>query len=201
MGLTEHTGHGVPTIIKKYGKEVFEITDNYIKCRIPYDEKVLDMSKKNVGINVGINITEKAVLGILISDPKKTAEEMAVEVGVTKRTIKRALVYLKKKGLIERIGSNKRVLFAGLYHYFRQTLLPNAESFSQTVYVDGKTSQTSINTGLARFFMIPTYLVYHRLNISRNGFSKRLETVNGRSGRLMSSTFSRPLRSNSIFLI
>lgn len=65
------------------------------------------MSKKNVGINVGINKTEKAVLGILISDPKKTAEEMAVEVGVTKRTIERALVNLKKKGLIERIGSNK----------------------------------------------------------------------------------------------
>ena len=57
------------------------------------------------------------------------------------------------------------------------------------------------NTVFSRFFVIPTYLVYHRLNISRNGFSKRLETVNGRSGRLMSSTFSRPLRSNSIFLI
>ena len=65
------------------------------------------MSKKNVGINVGINKTEKAVLGILISDPKTTAEEMAVEVGVTKRTIERALVNLKKKGLIERIGYNK----------------------------------------------------------------------------------------------
>lgn len=39
MGLTEHTGHGVPTIIKKYGKDVFDITDNYIKCRIPYDKK------------------------------------------------------------------------------------------------------------------------------------------------------------------
>lgn len=32
---------------------------------------------------------------------------MAVEVGVTKRTIERVLVNLKKKGLIERIGSNK----------------------------------------------------------------------------------------------
>ena len=40
MGLTEHTGHGVPTIIEKYGKEAFEITDNYIKCKIPFDRKV-----------------------------------------------------------------------------------------------------------------------------------------------------------------
>lgn len=36
-----------------------------------------------------------------------TAEEIALEVGVTKRTIERALVSLKKKDLMERIGSNK----------------------------------------------------------------------------------------------
>ena len=36
-----------------------------------------------------------------------TAEEIALEVGVTKRTIERTLVSLKKKGIIERIGSNK----------------------------------------------------------------------------------------------
>ena len=111
MGLTEHTGHGVPTIIKKYGKEVFKIADNYIKCRIPFDERVLELSSKNVGINVGTNVginkTEKAVIGILISNPEKTAEEMSSEIGVTRRTIERTLVSLKKKGLIERIGSNK----------------------------------------------------------------------------------------------
>ena len=60
MGLTEHTGHGVPTIIDKYGKEVFEITDNYIKCKIPFDRKVLELSNKNVGLNVGLNKTGKA---------------------------------------------------------------------------------------------------------------------------------------------
>lgn len=83
MGLTEHTGQGNPTIIKKYGKEVFEITDNYIKCRIPYNKNVLEMSRQSVGINVGINKTEKAVLEILISNPKKTAEEMAIEIEST----------------------------------------------------------------------------------------------------------------------
>ena len=79
-GLTEHTGHGIPTSIKKYGKEVFEITDNYIKCRIPYNKNVLEMSRQSVGINVGINKTEKAVLEILISNSKKTAEEMTIEI-------------------------------------------------------------------------------------------------------------------------
>lgn len=107
MGLTEHTGHGVPTIIKKYGKEVFEITDNYIKCRIPYDEKVLEMSRKNVGLNVGLNKTEKAVLGHLIENAGMTADMIAAEVGVTKRTIERTFVSLQQKGKIERVGSKR----------------------------------------------------------------------------------------------
>ena len=37
----------------------------------------------NVGTNVGINKTEKAVLEILIRNPKKTAEEMAIEIEST----------------------------------------------------------------------------------------------------------------------
>ena len=30
MELTEHTGHGVPTIVSKYGKGVFQIDEGYI---------------------------------------------------------------------------------------------------------------------------------------------------------------------------
>lgn len=107
MGLTEHTGHGVPTIIKKYGKKVFEIKNNYIKCKIPFDKKVLELCNKNVGLNVGLSKTEKAVLKLLIQDPNRTADMIAIEIGVTKRTVERAFVSLQKKGKIERIGSKR----------------------------------------------------------------------------------------------
>ncbi len=111
IGLTEHTGHGVPTIIRKYGKGAFEISDNYIKCKIPFDEKVLELSNKNVGINVGINVglnkTEKTILGLLLVNPDETADDLSVKVGVTKRTIERSLASLREKGRIERIGSKK----------------------------------------------------------------------------------------------
>ena len=107
MGLTEHTGHGVPTIINKYGKGAFEITDHYLKCKIPFEEKVLELKNKNVGLNVGLNKTEKAVLGLLIEDADKTADVIAVEIGVTKRTIERTFSNLQKKGKIERVGSKR----------------------------------------------------------------------------------------------
>ncbi|WP_416324640.1 ATP-binding protein [[Eubacterium] hominis] len=112
MGLTEHTGHGIPTIVKKYGEEVFEIEDNYIRCTIPLDNKVLDKIKiENVGLSVGLNVglskTEKKIVSLLIKNPDYNSNELAIEIGVTKRTIERAFISLQNKKVIERIGSKR----------------------------------------------------------------------------------------------
>lgn len=112
MGLTEHTGHGIPTIVKKYGEEVFEIEDNYIRCTIPFDNGVLEKLKTenvglSVGLNVGLNKTEKKVVSLLIEDSEYTSDELAAKIGVTKRTIERAFISLQKKKVIERIGSKR----------------------------------------------------------------------------------------------
>ena len=107
MGLTEHTGHGVPTIIEKYGKDVFEIDDSYIKCVIPYDKDVVTHLNKNVGLNVGLNNTERRVLEILTENGKLTSVDLSEKINVTKRTVERAFLSLQKKGLLEREGTKR----------------------------------------------------------------------------------------------
>ena len=108
MGLTEHTGHGIPTIVNTYGEEAFEIEDNYIRCTIHFDKHVLDeIVIKNVGLNVGLTKTEKKVIQFLIGSSNLTSVELAEKVGVTKRTIERALKSLQEKNIIERIGSKR----------------------------------------------------------------------------------------------
>jgi len=115
MGLTEHTGHGIPTIINKYGKEVFDIGENYIRCTIPFDNDVLRHLNKNVGNNVGnaeckdiiLNNTEKSIVTHLLERNSYTARELAEEIAVSKRTIERSLATLQQKGRIARAG-NKR---------------------------------------------------------------------------------------------
>ena len=37
----EHTGFGVPTIVKHYGKEAFEILDGFVKVTIPFENMEL----------------------------------------------------------------------------------------------------------------------------------------------------------------
>ena len=116
MGLTEHTGHGIPTIVNRYGEEAFEIEDNYIRCTIYFEKHVLDeIVIKNVGLNIGLNVglnvgltkTEKKVIQFLIGSSNLTSVELAEKVGVTKRTIERALKSLQEKNIIERIGSKR----------------------------------------------------------------------------------------------
>ena len=40
LGIVEYTGHGIPKIIEKYGKDVFDIHDNYINVIIQFNDKV-----------------------------------------------------------------------------------------------------------------------------------------------------------------
>lgn len=84
MGLIEHTGHGIPTIVEKYGKDVFEIESNYIRCTIPFEQEVIDQIENK---NVGLNKTEKKVTELLIENPILTSIELSEKIGVTKRTI------------------------------------------------------------------------------------------------------------------
>ena len=114
MEISEHTGHGVPTIVKKYGKQAFEITDNYIRCTIPFSFSMVESVgetvgtyESNVGYDVGLTKTEKAVLKLLVQDGRETAESISSKVDVSKRTVERALSSLQDKKYIERVGSRR----------------------------------------------------------------------------------------------
>ena len=112
LDIVDHTGHGVPIIIEKYGKEAFEINDNHIIVTIPFDKQV--MESINVGANVGqnvdvnINDTERKIIEMLINDPTLTAEKISMKIEKSKRTAERYLKALQEKGIILRTGSDKK---------------------------------------------------------------------------------------------
>lgn len=102
MGLTEHIGHGVPTIIDRYGTDVFEIESNYIRCTIPFEKEVVaQIDNRNVGLNVGLNKTEKKVIQLLIENSNLKSIELAERIGVTKRTIERTFKSLQEKKILK----------------------------------------------------------------------------------------------------
>lgn len=116
LGIVEHTGHGIPKIIEKYGKKAFDIHDTYINVIIPFNKKVTDtmMSNKNTATNEEkdfseeLNDNEKRILLELINNPNVSYDTLVIELGISRRTISRIFVSLVEKGYIERIGTNKK---------------------------------------------------------------------------------------------
>ena len=116
LGIVEHTGHGIPKIIEKYGKEAFDIHDTYINVIFPFNKKVMEtmLYGKNDGKNDGKNLSEeltdneKRILLELINNPSIPYDTLVVELGISRRTVSRVFVSLVEKGYIERIGTNKK---------------------------------------------------------------------------------------------
>ncbi len=64
------------------------------------------ISTEDVGINVGINLSDRIIEEIK-SDPKTSARKIAEKLNASPRQVERLLSELKKNGTIQHIGSNK----------------------------------------------------------------------------------------------
>ena len=100
LDIVEHTGHGIPTIVEKYGNDVFEITDNYIIVTIPFNKNVLEIACNNGigglngGLNGGLIYVDEKILEAMIRNPKVCKTDIATEVGKSLRTVERRINYL-----------------------------------------------------------------------------------------------------------
>ncbi len=117
MGIVEHTGHGVPMIVKRYGREVFDIHKGYINVTIPFNKNVLASVPNSVinerAVGYGVRLykdltdTEKEAILVLVEKPDITYDKLALEINVSRRTVARTIASLTEKKYIERVGNNK----------------------------------------------------------------------------------------------
>lgn len=107
LDYIEQTGHGVPLIVSRYGKEVFDITENFITVTIPL--KKSETGKINVP-NVKKQIFDEydeKILRIMREDSSVKVSEISKKIGTGTTTITKRIRRLKEQGIIERSGSKK----------------------------------------------------------------------------------------------
>lgn len=67
--------------------------------------------EKNVGVNVGVNVvlnsTQRKILQLISQNQNITEKELASNIRTSVRTIERNINILKKKSILERIGTDK----------------------------------------------------------------------------------------------
>jgi len=117
LGIVEHTGHGIPMIVEKYGKEAFDIHQTYIDVTLPFSQSVLASVPQrgtdhgtdggDIRLQEDLSDTEKRVILELIKNPENTYNQLTSEMGVSRRSVSRAVASLVEKKYIERVGNNK----------------------------------------------------------------------------------------------
>ena len=118
--IAEQSGHGIPTIIKKYGKEAFDFRGFAIKVTIKYAFNLINVrddvveKRQNVVENVvenGNNVVENDTVEQVFNEIKKniniSANDIAKILNKNLRTIQRAIATLKETNRIKRVGPDR----------------------------------------------------------------------------------------------
>ena len=115
LGLVEQLGSGMSRILKVYNKNIFKISEHFIKVEFPFSVPLNLLSTNNGDINGNINGDINGningdinrVLLLLEKQPSITAKQMAEVLQISPRKVSRIIKELKEKKIIVRIGSNK----------------------------------------------------------------------------------------------
>lgn len=105
----EQSGHGVPTIVKKYGEEAFSFDDGQLKVTIPlaFERAEVTARKEKIMIKNGLTANQQKVYNALLEDGNQSLQEVADEVGLTVGGVKKICLKLQEYGIIERNGSKR----------------------------------------------------------------------------------------------
>lgn len=67
--------------------------------------------QERVGLNIGLNKTQKKIIELIVKDPAITAALMAESIGIAPRNIEANIAALKRMGVLTREGTNKTGLW------------------------------------------------------------------------------------------
>lgn len=109
-GIVEHSGHGVPIVVREYGECAYTFSQNMITVTIPFNRpNKTENAPVNVTVNVPVklNSTQITILNLIRENLNITTEDISKALDKDRRTVTRNIKVLKENGMISRVGSDK----------------------------------------------------------------------------------------------
>ena len=113
VGLVEQLGSGMSRILKYYDRDIFEISDHFIKVVFPFSVKNViagkekDIGREGNGTINGMDEEKKIIVAKMVENPHITIKVMSDYTGYSVRKVNRIIKELKELGIVERKGANK----------------------------------------------------------------------------------------------
>lgn len=106
LDYIDQTGHGIPLIVKNYGKDAFYISEHTVIVTIPLNKELLETTG-NKATKLDLNEAEIKVLELIKNNSTyKTADFVRIT-EYSEAYINKIIRSLKDKDYIKRMGSNK----------------------------------------------------------------------------------------------
>ena len=107
LHISEKSGRGVPKIVETYGQQAISFNENSIVVTIPFNW--INVVGNKVGNKNDARLTPNRIMMIseIRNNPNITSSQLASILGISTTAIEKNISYLKNKGYIQRIGSNK----------------------------------------------------------------------------------------------
>ena len=108
-GYAEQSGHGVPTIVEKYGRGVFSFDDGMLKVSLPlaFERQEVAARKKILLQKRGLTVNQKKVYDALADDGRLSLQEVADRTGLSISGVKKICSKLREYGILTRNGSKR----------------------------------------------------------------------------------------------
>lgn len=107
--FSEQTGHGVPIITARYGREAFSFDNNMLKVTLKYafePESVTERKAKERNVAV-LTDNQQKIYSYLKWNPSSTLQQAASENGLSLGGVKKIIRKLRDLGLVDRDGSRR----------------------------------------------------------------------------------------------
>lgn len=109
IGFAEQSGHGIPTIVSKYGRGAFEFKDGMVIVTIPFEHEPDYVARRKDAHQKkkGLTANQKKVYEAMKKDGHMSLQEIADKCNLSLGGVKKICGILREYGLIERKGSKK----------------------------------------------------------------------------------------------
>ena len=105
----EQSGHGVPTIVERYGRDVFSFDDGMVKVSIPlaFDREEVSERKRRVSLKKGLTKKQEQILDYLRNNQMATLQDAASNCGLSLGGVKKMCQKFQEIGVLVREGSKR----------------------------------------------------------------------------------------------
>ena len=108
-GFAEHSGHGVPTIVARYGTEVFSFAAGQLCVTIPFSHEPLFLrNRRELDAVRQQGSNDYQIVRDLLRDHKKaTLNDVAKRSGLSLSAVRRIARVLRERGILKHSGSGR----------------------------------------------------------------------------------------------